>query len=245
MKFATLLCSLLLSTAASAQISRAMTDFFSQANYDNYRKTPKQVSDESIANYERFVALDVNSPAQTNYSVLDAKKPKALSRANAEKVLRAAEANPVVSLNQYHKYDPQNQGIGFCFGRAMFVNLYLAQAGFGRANMKKAFVVGPMSGGAWGWHVSTIVQSSHAGKEIWLAIDPVAGKVMEVKAWYKYWQGSSDDGKLRLYIADAGKFGAGSSKYDEQAMRGTFYNNYFKDMMEWFHDNDVRNALKL
>lgn len=48
-----------------------------------------------------------------------------------------------------------------------------------------------------------------------------------------------------LYIAEAGKFGAGSSRYDEQGLSDPFYNNYFIDMRNWFHDNDVSRALKL
>ena len=244
MKFTLLLAVLSFSISVHAQISRPLTDFFALARKDNAGKTSAQVNKESLDNYARFVAMDVNSPAHSPYSVLDANQPKSLTKNNATFVLMQAESNRVVSLNSYLKYDAENKGIGFCFGRAMFVNLYLAQAGFNRANMKKAFVIGSMSNRAWGWHVTTIVQSTHAGKEIWLAIDPVARQVMEVKAWYKHWQGSSDDGMLRLYIADSGKLGAGSSRYDEEAIRNPFYNNYFNDMMAWFHENDIQNAIK-
>jgi hypothetical protein len=164
---------------------------------------------------------------------------------NAIIALKRAMSNPVVSLDKYSKYDPNNKGIGFCFGRAMFLNVYLTMAKFNRSNMKKAFIVGSMSKGSWAWHVTTIVQSQdRSGKEIWLALDPVVGKVLEVKAWYKYWQPSSDDGKLRLYIAEAAKLSANPSAYDERGLSDKYYNNYFIDMMKWFDQNDVSRDLK-
>ncbi len=236
--------SLIISTTAFGQILRPMDDLFVQSARDNAGKTGAQVIAESNANYDRFVALDVN--AISTYRQSDAAKPTFISRENADLALRAAMDNDVVSLDKYSKYDKDNKGIGFCFGRAMFVNLYLAINGVSRANIKKAFVVGPMSKGAWGWHVTTIVQSKNtSGKEIWLAIDPVAGQIMEAKQWYRHWQGSSDNGKLRFYIAESGKFGAGPSRYDERGISNPFYNNYFTDMMKWFEKNDISDELPL
>ena len=248
MKKLIFLSAIALSTTAFAQINKPQDDFFSLTNRMNAGKTGAQIIRESDANYARFVALDVNAIAHPNISRNDDTrgKPTSLSVENARKVLQTAMDHEVVSLDKYSKYDAQNKGIGFCFGRAMFIDTYLSLAGFHRANIKKAFVVGPMSGGSWGWHVSTIVQSTdRAGNEMWLALDPVAGSVMDVKAWYKKWQGSSDDGKLRLLIAERTKFGAGSSWYDENQISNPFYNNYFKDMMRWFGRNDVSDDLSL
>jgi hypothetical protein len=229
-----------LSLNAQSEILNANDNIFARRDQDNYGKTPTEIMDESIDNYENFVDMDVNADKFSKTALNDADKPTILSMDDAETALNAAETNPVVSLHSYSKYDPEDKGIGFCFGRAMFVNLYLAMNGFSRANIKKAFVIGPMSNGAWGWHVSTIVQSKTAsGKEIWLAIDPVAGRIMEVQQWYKHWRKESDDKKLRLYITEAGKFGPGSySKYDENAISDDFYNKYFIDMMKWFAKAD-------
>ena len=232
---------------AQAQIRRASDNLFNLYQQDIAGKTPAVIQKESWDNYDKFVALDVNGQNMTNYYFQDQNKKTSLTMTKATKVLEAAKANDVVSLHKYHKYDPANKGIGFCFGRAMFVNLYLVMNKFHRANIKKAFVVGPMSSGSWGWHITTIVQSKNThGKEIWLAIDPVVGKVVNVKDWYKEMiTNFSDNGKLKLYIADAGKFGAGNSRYDEQGLSDPFYNNYFTDMVNWFHDNDVSKELKL
>jgi hypothetical protein len=237
---------LLTCSIAQAQLLPSRIDLFSRHASDTMGKSSSQVYRESISRYDRFVQQDVNSHSMTPYAAIDFEKPRTLSMSNAERTMDAAVRNPVVSLHQYDKYDPFKKGIGFCFGRAMFVHLYLAINGVNRANIKKAFIVGPMSKGSWAWHVTTIVQSKdRSGREIWLAIDPVAHQVMEVKDWYNHWKRQSDDGKLGLYITEATKFGASASVYDERGINVPFYNNYFSDMMDWFENNDVSRQLRL
>jgi hypothetical protein len=231
--------------SAQARIIKPMEDLFEIEERETRGKSKQQITKESLRDYDAFVAMDVNSPNLSPWAYKDAHKPRLLSMENAQIALQRAMSNPVVSLDKYSKYDPEDTGIGFCFGRAMFVNLYLATANYNRANMKKAFAMGMMSNGGWGWHVTTIVQSVDSrGQEIWLAIDPVIGYVVEVKAWYKYWQGASDDGKLRLYITEAGKFAPEPSTYDESEISSSFYRNYFIDMRKWFIKNDVSKDLK-
>jgi hypothetical protein len=191
---------------------------------------------DNLADLQRFISFDVLS-MNTDRGV-DAAKPKFLHTADAAEALRTVEANPVVSLYSYNKYDPRNEGIGFCFGRAMFIHLELLQRGLDRRAVQKAFVVGHMQtpdGGQWGWHVTTIAQSKNAqGKEIWLAIDPIVGRVIEVSEWYKLMRDSySTDKKLKLYITHGTRFGP-RGVYDEEQIRNAFYNNYFTDMMKWF-----------
>jgi hypothetical protein len=232
----------ILSFNTPAEILSVNEDLFARQAEDNAGKSGKEIIKESIENYKNFVDMDVNELAVQSLSIIDSNKPTTITEEQGQGVIDAAESNPVVALAMIDKkYDKEEKGIGFCFGRAMFTNLFLAQSGFNRANIKKAFIMGSMSNGAWGWHVTTIVQSKNfLGKETWLALDPVAGQVMEVSAWYKYWSKSSDDGKLRLYITEAGKFGpSGNSRYDEDAITDDFYNKYFIDMMKWFNKNEV------
>lgn len=232
----------LLSSTAFSQIQRPTDDLFSLAARLNAGKTSQQIIRESETNYARFVSLDVNASAPINIARNDdtQAKPRTITWSQAESVLDIATHHEVVSLTNISKYEKKSKGIGYCFGRAMFVDTFLSLAGLHRANIKKAFVVGSMSGGSWGWHVTTIVQSKHKnGKERWLAIDPVAGMVMDVRDWYKHWQYSSDDGKLRLFISEKTKFGAGSSWYSENQISDPFYSGYFRDMMRWFDRNGV------
>lgn len=233
MKLTIFILLLLTQTQAWSQVYKSKVNLFNVAARDNVGKTPEQIHEANMANLKAFVGLTIDN------SLLypsDAGKLSVLDLNTAETLMEEALLNPVVSVYSLHKYD--SKGIGFCFGRAMFTNIYLAMGGFNRAFIKKAFIVGPMQRGAWGWHVTTIVQSENdEGKEIWLAIDPALGRVLEVSEWYNEWRRTSDDQKLRLYFAESGKFGVTSSRYDEADMANGFYNSYFKDMMKWFEDN--------
>ena len=220
---------------AYSQIIRNDEGLFELANRDIYRAQPAAVHQENLVNLKKFIDYDVTL---INTRLVNDNKPKNLHKLDAASVLNAAVVNPVVGLNQDTKYDPENKGIGFCFGRAMFVHLELVQRGLDTRSIKKAFVVGSMQtsdGGRWGWHVTTIAQSKDdKGNEIWLAIDPIVGRVIRVEEWYKLMRDSySTDKKLKLYITFPTRFGPRSS-YDEAQIRDDFYNKYFTDMMSWF-----------
>jgi hypothetical protein len=232
-----------------AQIYRPLDNLDNHYAADSRGKSAQQIQALSLQQYQEFVAMDVNSYKSNVHYNRDDSKAQYLTLAKAKIALEAANDNPVVSLYQYEKYDPDNRGIGFCFGRAMFVDLYLAINKFNRGSIKKAFVVGPMSSGdgiIWGWHVTTIAQAKDkSGKEIWLAIDPIVGKILEVTAWYKDMLKMSTDKKLRMYITEAGKFSQSSYRYDYNNFNHPYYNNYFTDMLKWFESNNVSNDLKL
>jgi hypothetical protein len=222
-----------LSSAAQAQVVSNSVDLFRMSESSTRGKTPAVVDAENKAVYEAFVRAE-------NVDTDDAwMRPKNLNPRYASELLRSAETNPVVSLYEYDRYDPRNEGIGFCFGRALFIHLELAYRGFDRDSVRKAFVVGPMrtpDGGSWGWHVATIAQTVDArGQEEWLAIDPIAG-VKPVLQWYReMYQSYSTDKKLKLYITLPTRFGpTANSHYDHDALQDPFYNNYFSDMMDWF-----------
>lgn len=207
------------------------------------------IVEKSVNEYQSFLKLDTNSQKLNEHYFNDLEKPLYLPSYAGSRSIQAAAKNPVVSLYQYDKYDPDQQGIGFCFGRAMFIDLYLAINGLNRGSIKKAFVMGAMTSGdgaSWGWHVTTIVQSLDArGQKTWLALDPIMGQVMSVMQWYQETLNMSVDGKLRLYITDAGKFSPRPSQYNYRSMNDDFYNNYFTDMMKWFATNDISDELGL
>lgn len=247
--FQFLLLALTFTSFSYAQIYRPTANLDVQYNIDTYGKTAKDIQAMGLQEYAKFLTIDVNHHQWNVHYNRDINKPKTITQEQASRVMDAASTNPVVALYQRTKYDPKEQGIGFCFGRAMFVDLYTAMNGLDRGSIKKAFVVGPMSGGGsmiWGWHVTTIVQSKdRAGREMWLAIDPVVGTPMEVTAWYKYWLRSSTNGKLKLYITESGKFSQMAYRYDYSTFNHPFYNNYFTDMLKWFQNNDVSRELQL
>lgn len=244
-----LLLSISLTSLSNARIFRPLDNLDTQYFKDISGKTPKEIQAISLEQYQKFIDLDVNSPELNVHFSRDSKKAQLMTVATATKALDSATYNPIIALHKYKKYDPTNKGIGFCFGRAMFVDLYLSINNFNRGSIKKAFVVGPMStgdGANWGWHVTTIVQSKDkAGREVWLAIDPIMGRVMTVNEWYSETLKLSTDKKLRLYITESGKFSQASYRYDYSNFNHPFYNQYFIDMLNWFEANDVSDDLGL
>jgi hypothetical protein len=224
---------LLVSLSSQAQVVSNREDLFNLAERAVHRKTPAQVDYENRQTFSAFVAAE-NTDTDNAWM-----RPKYLQPRYAREVLQAANSNPVVSLYQYHRYDPNNQGIGFCFGRALFVHMELGYRGFDRDSVRKAFVMGPMQtpdGGSWGWHVTTIAQSKNArGQEEWLAIDPITG-VKPALDWYKeMYDQYSTDKKLKLFVTLPTRFSpSAGSAYHEDHLRDPFYNRYFEDLMDWF-----------
>ena len=81
----------------------------------------------SLREYQDFVNMETNTyESHPNFNV-DEGKPVTISADKAEMVLSATNRNPVVSTFYYEKYDPESRGIGFCFGRAMFIDFYLSK----------------------------------------------------------------------------------------------------------------------
>lgn len=233
-----LVATLLTIGASSAKIYSQNTHLFNQANFDTRYKTTQEIDKENKAHLEDFIAMEVEGRSSQSINIVDADDAKFLNPRVARDVLSTLRMHPVVSLYQYEKYDPKNQGIGFCFGRAMFVHLELAMRNLDRDSIKKAFVVGPMStgdGNSWGWHVTTIAQSKDAdGNEIWLALDPVTG-LKTLKEWYQeMYTYFSTDKKLKIYVTEAGKFGPSPGFYNHIGLENEFYNSYFTDLDKEF-----------
>lgn len=198
---------------------------------DTYAKSANVIHQENLSTIKSFIQFNnknLNMDRGKDYG-----KPEYLHFEDATSTLIAMDRNPVVSTSKNYIYDPNNMGIGFCFGRAMFAHLDLVYKGLNRNSIMKAFVVGEM--GNWGWHVTTIAQSKNAeGFETWLAIDPVAGKVIPLKQWYELMMNQySTDKKLKLYITLPTRFGP-DTEYNEQMLRSSFFNNYFNDLIAWF-----------
>lgn len=225
------------SLTAYAQITPNKINLFTQYSKDIQGKTADQIHKANLSNYQKFLKLDVDK-------YVDYEKAKFLKASYAQETINLVTRNPVVSSYYSKKYDPQNLGIGFCFGRAMFIHLELVQRGFDRDSIKKAYVVGPMQtpdGASWGWHVTTIAQTKDArGNKKWFALDPITG-LTDVEGWYSTMRNQfSKDKKLKLYIAESTRFGT-TGVYDENMLADKFYNNYFIDMRKWF-DNESRNT---
>ncbi|MBT3585182.1 MAG: hypothetical protein HN509_09755 [Halobacteriovoraceae bacterium] len=233
-----IVAALLVSLGLQAKIYSAKTHLSNQKQRDTYLKAPEQINRDNLQHLEDFIAMEVEGRSTLSINNVDADDAKFLNPRIARDVLSTLRSHSVVSLYSYDKYDPKNQGIGFCFGRAMFVHLELAMRNLDRDSIKKAFVVGSMStgdGNSWGWHVTTIAQSKDQnGNEVWLALDPVTG-LKTLKEWYKeMYNHFSTDKKLKIYVTESGKFGPSPGFYSHPNLENQFYNSYFTDLDKEF-----------
>ena len=210
----------------------------------------KTIEDFYQIDVETYVPEGMDEIDANKLDAIDFNKPQYISKREANEVIKDSHSHPVVSLSKYDKYDPESKGIGFCFGRAMYVHLELVHKKLDRDSIKKAFVVGRMStgdGNSWGWHVTTIAQSKDEnGNEVWLALDPILSqgyqlsRLKTLDEWYmEMYNNFSTDKKLKLYITEAGQFGSTPSVYNTDGLEHPFYNNYFKDLMKEFAKDTI------
>jgi len=229
-----LLLLLTLSLSSWAQVYKANTSLSDLYSSEARSFSAEEIVNKSMVDLKALHESDLDTRIDNSSGYA-----KFISLDEASDVKDAAMFNPVVSQFSSSKYDPNNVGIGYCFGRAMFINLDLAYRKLDRDSIKKAFVVGRMQtpdGNSWGWHVTTIVRSKDKnGLDQWLAIDPIVDGIITVEQWYnQMYENYSTDGKLRLYITETGKFGPTSGNYHQNSLTDQFYNNYFIDMLKWF-----------
>jgi hypothetical protein len=157
----------------------------------------------------------------------------------AGQLYAAVNTNPVASLSHYSKYDPQDLGIGFCFGRAMTAHLEALYLGISKDSIKKLWALGNLQTGSnrWRYHVTTVVKGEHG----WVAIDPIMGSVLTIAQWYENMRGYDSDGQMRLYVTAAEKFAPSSKKYHNSELLDPYYNAYFVDLMKYYAERTRAN----
>jgi hypothetical protein len=163
----------------------------------------------------------------------DDQRKATISKAEADDLLRRVASNPVASLAVTHKYDPNNTGTGYCFGRAMTAHLEaLFNMNVKNSSIRKLFAMGTLKTGStsWGWHVTTIVKATEGG---WWAIDPVRGVVVSADKWYEWMLASFNPSRDIVLLHDkAMRLGPTASKYTLQQINNDAYYNYFKDLLD-------------
>lgn len=115
-------------------------------------------------------------------------------------LFRSVVNDQVASLDMLDKYDPSG-AIGFCFGRAMAVQLLARKMGLANESIKKLFIVGDLRSEAdpeWRFHVTALVKGP---RDTWFAIDPVFEKPLSALAWIKTARDTWDKkGIAKLYF---------------------------------------------
>ncbi|MBC7465749.1 MAG: hypothetical protein H7256_07140 [Bdellovibrio sp.] len=163
------------------------------------------------------------------------KRKQNVTFAEASELRDKVANNPVTKFYNSEKYDPKGE-IGFCFGRAMAGHLEALSMGIEKDSIRKAFVAGTMErqgeGITWQFHVATIVKGT---KGSWWVIDPIFNHVMKLEEWYGMMYDMDSSGQLRLFVSEPARFGAISNDwYNKSELMIDFYNNYFKDLTEYF-----------
>ncbi len=156
-----------------------------------------------------------------------------ISLSEANDLYQRVAKHPVADLKNRSKYDPNNAGIGYCFGRAMAAHLEaLFNMNVKNSSIRKLFAVGSLQTGStkWGWHVTAVVKAKEGG---WWAIDPIIGSPIKAEDWYNKMLTSFNPTKdLVLFHDRAMRFGPQVQRYTLQQINLEFYNNYFKDLLE-------------
>lgn len=160
-----------------------------------------------------------------------APKTTADHRKAADAALARVAANPVAKLESIQSYDQGGQ-VGYCFGRALLVHLFLRQAGVPQADIAKIFTVGELmvERQLWRFHVAVMVRDAAAG---YLVVDPLQGKVLPYGEWVQANALYDIKGKLsraRFYVTDPRKFLPSFGAYDVKRFDEPALKRYFDDL---------------
>lgn len=154
---------------------------------------------------EQFDAIYQPSTSDDGHATLTWEEAKSL--------YEQAINNRVATLKRVGRYDPTGE-IGFCYGRALTVELIARKMKLARSGIRKLFIIGDLrsnpSVGEWRFHVTTLTKVRGLDNKIsWYAIDPIMYRGGEyapltVSRWIEMvrdtwdsWQGFS---KAKLYL---------------------------------------------
>ncbi len=201
-----------------------------------------------LGNLFNYKEIDINVAKLNNANILkylasykprkETGKISEISDKEAHYIYRLVNQNPVSSLDLYNKYNPIGADVGFCWGRAMTVQLEAIARKIAPDSIKKVFAVGDLNSGNtnWRYHVTTIIK----GKDrTWWAIDPIMGREITLDEWTSKMNVYNKTGNMRFFITEGDRYGpsrTGPFIYKEKADQ--YYNHYFRDLLNYFHYRD-------
>ncbi len=147
----------------------------------------------------------------------------AANEAEATKIFKILSTNSVTRLTSLAVYDIKSQ-FGFCFGRAFIFELIARKFGIHPSSTRKIYVYGKMSGGlfGWQWHVAHMVAKEGGG--FWV-LDPSHGRPQTVEEWMAVYKEATKDGRIRMFVAPANRFGRSGFEIPDQQTLFTNYNS--------------------
>lgn len=143
------------------------------------------------------------------------------------------------------KYERTDCKTGFCFGRAYLSHRMLKKLKVQSDSIRKFWSVGEMQAKnetvKWQFHVATVVYVENEG---WMALDTNNQKPVSSAQWFAQNIEESTDGRVRIYVTNALKFGVSLGAYDKYQMgfkssrEDDFYHHYFVDhTRHYFFEN--------
>ncbi len=203
--------------------------------YLHYQNETQGLSVEKVRelNFATLTSLNSYIPLQQSH------RAQTISWLDGFKLLSATFNHPVVGYEQVTKYSRENEEMGYCFGRAMYIHLTLLKMGLQKESIQKIWAVGPMKSTSspeisWGYHVATIAFSKEEG---WIVLDANEANPLKVEDWMNAFTPLSLDQKLRFYITDANKQALYTDKYSPYLLglnlsrEDDWFKNYFVDML--------------
>ena len=143
------------------------------------------------------------------------------------------------------KYERSDCKTGFCFGRAYLSHRMLKNLKVQTDSIRKFWSVGEMQAKnetvKWQFHVTTVVYVEDKG---WMTLDTANEAPVSAAQWFAQNIEESTDGRVRIYVTNALKFGVSLGAYDKYQMgfkskrEDDFYNHYFVDhTRHYFFEN--------
>lgn len=226
------------------QIRKELLDANLSDRFEN--ETQGKSAEEIAAMNEKLMAeLDAEIPDK----IQSRRQKSSISIQTADFLRNQILENPIVNPSS-SRYDQDSVSIGYCFGRATFVHLMLLKMGVQKESIQKIWAVGPMKAGGimWQFHVATMAYVEGHG---WVVVDSNHYKPMPVREWTTHYANQTENGKIRFYATEAGKFAYELGKYSRVQMgldltaEKDWYKNYFKDMFDWLKTKRVtENSVK-
>ncbi|HTL12532.1 MAG TPA: hypothetical protein VL588_08605 [Bdellovibrionota bacterium] len=160
---------------------------------------PGSIADDNARLHQAYGDLEAHMPGMRS----------SLTPAEAGRLYSLMRNHPVAALTDENvgKYDPTGE-IGYCFGRAMAVQLMARRMGLSENFIRKLFLIGDLREGTdpeWRFHVTTLIRVHRAGDNYeWVAVDPLLQGPMIAPAWLKKARSIWDKkNKAYAYVADA------------------------------------------
>lgn len=194
--------------------------------------TPKALREaENGFFHARVQALNETTFQTLEHAAQSHRSSKKDYRALAETILAKVAKNPVANLESAQAYDQGGQ-VGYCFGRALLVHLFLLQAGVPQDDIVKVFNLGELmvQKQLWRFHVAVMVRDSQHG---FLVIDPLQDKPLPYREWVAINAAYDIKGRFsraRFYAADPRKFLPAFGGYDVKQLEDPVLKRYFDDL---------------